>query len=49
VIVHEAGLTGGYGAEVAARLAGAGVLSLVAPVERVTRYDVVLPPTAPGG
>jgi len=43
VIVHEAAYTGGFGAEVAARLAEKGLLSLVAPVERVTGYDTVMP------
>jgi len=43
VICHEASLTGGFGAEIAARLAGPGLLSLLAPVERVTGYDTVLP------
>ena len=43
VICHEAPLTGGFGAEIAARLAGPGLLSLLAPVERVTGYDTVLP------
>jgi 2-oxoisovalerate dehydrogenase E1 component beta subunit len=42
-ICHEAPLTGGFGAEIAARLAGPGLLSLLAPVERVTGYDTVLP------
>ena len=43
VICHEASLTGGFGAEIAARLAGPGLLSLLAPVERVTGYDTILP------
>ena len=43
VVCHEAALTGGFGAEIAARLAGPGLLSLLAPVERVTGYDTVLP------
>lgn len=43
VIVHEAPLTGGMGAEIAARLAGEGLLDLLAPVERVTGYDTVMP------
>ena len=43
VIVHEAPLTGGFGAEIAARLAGEGLLTLLAPVERVTGYDTVMP------
>jgi 2-oxoisovalerate dehydrogenase E1 component beta subunit len=43
VICHEAPLTGGFGAEIAARLAGVGLLSLLAPVERVTGYDTIMP------
>jgi pyruvate dehydrogenase E1 component beta subunit len=43
VICHEASLTGGFGAEIAARLAGPGLLSLLAPVARVTGYDTILP------
>lgn len=43
VIVHEAPLTGGFGAEIAARLAERGLMSLLAPVERVTGYDTVMP------
>ena len=43
VICHEAALTGGFGAEIAARLAADGLTSLLAPVERVTGYDTILP------
>ena len=43
VIVHEAPLTGGFGAEVAARLAERALTSLLAPIERVTGYDIVMP------
>ena len=43
VIVHEAPLHGGFGAEIAALLAGPGLMSLLAPVERVTGYDTVMP------
>ena len=43
VIVHEAAYTGGFGAEIAARLAERGLLSLLAPVERVTGYDTIMP------
>jgi pyruvate dehydrogenase E1 component beta subunit len=43
VIVHEAAMTGGFGAEIAARLAERGLLSLQAPVERVTGYDTIMP------
>jgi 2-oxoisovalerate dehydrogenase E1 component subunit beta len=43
VIVHEAALTGGFGGEIAACLAERGITSLLAPVERVTGYDTVIP------
>jgi pyruvate dehydrogenase E1 component beta subunit len=43
VIVHEAPLTGGFGAEIAARLANQGLTSLLAPIERVAGYDTVMP------
>jgi pyruvate dehydrogenase E1 component beta subunit len=43
VIVHEAARTAGFGAEVAAVLAEQGLTSLLAPVQRVTGYDVVVP------
>jgi len=43
VICHEAPLTGGFGAEIAAQLAGPGLLSLLAPVERVTGWDTIVP------
>jgi pyruvate dehydrogenase E1 component beta subunit len=43
VIVHEAAMTGGFGAEIAARLAERGLLSLQAPVERVAGYDTIMP------
>jgi pyruvate dehydrogenase E1 component beta subunit len=43
VIVHEAPLTGGFGGEIAARLANEGLLNLLAPVQRVTGYDTVMP------
>ena len=43
VVVHEAPLTGGFGAEIAARLAGEGLMHLVAPVERVAGWDTVMP------
>lgn len=42
-IVHEAPYTGGFGAEIAARLAEYGLTSLLAPVRRVTGYDTVMP------
>ena len=43
MIVHEAALTGGFGAEVAARIAEKGLLSLQAPLERVAGYDTIIP------
>jgi pyruvate dehydrogenase E1 component beta subunit len=43
VIVHEAARTAGLGAEIAAGLAEHGLYSLLAPVQRVTGYDVVMP------
>lgn len=43
VIVHEAALSGGLGAEIAAQVAEHGLMSLLAPVKRVTGYDTVMP------
>jgi pyruvate dehydrogenase E1 component beta subunit len=43
VIVHEAVLTGGFGAEIAALIAERGLVSLLAPVARITGYDTVIP------
>jgi pyruvate dehydrogenase E1 component beta subunit len=43
VVVHEAPLTAGFGAEIAARLAEQGLTSLLAPVLRVAGYDTVMP------
>jgi 2-oxoisovalerate dehydrogenase E1 component beta subunit len=43
VIIHEAPLTGGYGAEIAARIAERGLVSLLAPIERVAGFDTVMP------
>lgn len=43
VIVHEAPLTAGFGAEVAADLAEHCLSSLLAPVRRVTGYDTIMP------
>ena len=43
VIVHEAPLTGGFGAEIAARAAGQALTSLLAPIERITGFDTVMP------
>ncbi len=43
VIVHEAAMTGGFGGEIAARLADEGLMHLLAPVNRVTGFDTVIP------
>lgn len=43
VIVHEAPLTAGFGAEIAARLVEHGLTSLLAPVVRVAGFDAVMP------
>ena len=43
VVVHEAVRTGGFGAEIAACLADAGLTSLLAPVRRVAGYDTIMP------
>lgn len=42
-IVHEAPLTSGFGAEIAARLADEGLMNLLAPLRRVAGYDTVMP------
>jgi len=43
VIVHEAPITCGYGAEIAARVAGGALTSLLAPIARVAGYDTMMP------
>ncbi len=43
VVVHEAARTGGFGAEIAALIAERALLSLLAPVARVTGYDTIIP------
>lgn len=43
VIVQEAARTGGVASEIAAELAERALLSLVAPVGRVTGYDTIMP------
>lgn len=45
VVVHEAVKTGGFGAEVVARIMEGAFLYLEAPVERVTGYDTPYPVT----
>jgi len=43
VVVQEAPLTCGFGAEIAARVAEHALTSLLAPIERVAGYDTVMP------
>lgn len=43
VIVHEAARSCGVGAEIAASIAEHGLMSLFAPVARVTGYDTIMP------
>jgi pyruvate dehydrogenase E1 component beta subunit len=43
LIVQEAPKTGGFGAELAATVAEEGIMSLKAPIMRVTGYDVIPP------
>ena len=43
VIVHEAPMTCGYGAEIAARVCSGTITSLLAPIERVAGYDTIMP------
>jgi 2-oxoisovalerate dehydrogenase E1 component beta subunit len=43
VIVHEAARNCGVGAEIAARVAERALYDLVAPIQRVTGYDTVMP------
>ena len=43
IVVHEAAMTAGYGAEIAARIAEHAVTSLLAPIKRVTGLDTVMP------
>lgn len=47
LVVHEANLTGGFGAEIAARLAGHHFDTLSAPVGRVALPDVRVPASTP--
>lgn len=43
VVVHEAPLTGGFGAEISASIHERCIYSLLAPIERVTGWDTVFP------
>ena len=43
MIVHEAARNAGLGAEIAATVAGKALYDLLAPIERVTGYDTVMP------
>ena len=43
VIVHEAPMTCGFGAEIAARVCAGAITSLLAPIERVAGYDTMMP------
>ena len=43
IIIHEAVRTSGFGAEIAATIAEHGLLSLLAPVKRITGLDTVVP------
>jgi pyruvate dehydrogenase E1 component beta subunit len=43
VIVHEAARNAGLGAEIAATVAEKALYDLLAPIERVTGYDTVMP------
>lgn len=43
VIAHEAARQGGFGSEIAARLAEEGLTSLLAPIGRATGYDTIFP------
>jgi pyruvate dehydrogenase E1 component beta subunit len=43
VVVHEAPRTGGFGAEIVAQINEHALLHLLAPVQRVAGFDVVVP------
>jgi pyruvate dehydrogenase E1 component beta subunit len=43
VIAHEAARNAGVGGEIAARIADRGLLTLLAPIKRVTGYDTIMP------
>jgi pyruvate dehydrogenase E1 component beta subunit len=43
IVIHEAALTSGFGAEISARIAEHGLFYLKAPVMRITGLDTVIP------
>jgi pyruvate dehydrogenase E1 component beta subunit len=43
IVIHEAALTAGFGAEISARIAEHGLFHLKAPVLRITGLDTVIP------
>ncbi|NNC74570.1 MAG: alpha-ketoacid dehydrogenase subunit beta, partial [Acidimicrobiia bacterium] len=43
VVVHEAHRTAGFGAEIIAQIQEKALYSLLAPIERVTGWDIVVP------
>ena len=43
VVIHEAARTCGVGAEIAAQISEYALDSLLAPVQRITGYDTVMP------
>lgn len=43
VIIHEAPKTCGVGAEIAAQIAEHALMSLQAPIQRITGYDIIVP------
>jgi len=43
IIIHEAARSGGIGADISAQIAEDALLSLKAPIQRVTGYDTIVP------
>ncbi|NKB47256.1 MAG: alpha-ketoacid dehydrogenase subunit beta [Legionellales bacterium] len=43
VIVHEAARSGGIGAEIAAEIAERNLMDILAPIQRVTGFDTIMP------
>lgn len=43
VVIHEAARTGGFGGEIIARIVEKGFLFLLAPIQRVTGFDTIIP------